>query len=307
MLGMVYFAPDNSTYNTDDYFTVLYNELASLPDNVDILICGDFNSRTSSYTDYIEPEAQTGSDGGLSQFLPNDAHQTSDIFYEYLRNIGALYRISKDTGRPNSYGKQLLSFCKSTNIFIVNGRIGRWIHSNWYDRQKCRWLPVSKPRCILVIKYFFVHPKLPESDQMPVCVNIACKTVLDHGSCNEHHSRWYPHYKYCWDKENVKNLVNTLTDDLSSSHYAAYKCSIANLEGVDVATSNFCKFINQACQRTFDLKEINVRKRHGVRPAWFDQECRRKRAEAVKAGERAITDAQISNLMDICGEYRALK
>ena len=86
-----------------------------------------------------------------------------------------------------------------------------------------------------------------------------------------------------------------------------YKCSIANLEGVDIATSNFCKFINQAWQRTFDLKEINVRKRHGMRPAWFDQECRRKRAEAVKAGERAITGAQISNLMDICGEYRAFK
>ena len=74
MLGMVYFAPENSTYNTDDYFTVLYKKLASLPDNVDILVCGDFNSRTSDYTDYIEPEAQTGSEGGLSQFLPNDAH-----------------------------------------------------------------------------------------------------------------------------------------------------------------------------------------------------------------------------------------
>ena len=84
---------------------------------------GTFNSRTSNYTDYIEPEAQTGSDDGLSQFLPNDAHQTSDIFYEYLRNIDSLYRISKDTGRPNGYGKQLLSFCKSTNFFIVNGRI----------------------------------------------------------------------------------------------------------------------------------------------------------------------------------------
>ena len=101
--------------------------------------------------------------------------------------------------------------------------------------------------------------------------------------------------------------MNTLTDDLSSLHYAAYKCSIANLKGIDIATSNFYNYINQACQRIFDLKEITVRKRHGVRPAWYDQECRRKRAEAVKAGERAITDAQISNLMDICGEYRALK
>ena len=157
---------------------------------------------------------------------------------------GALYRISKDTGRPNSYGKQLLSFCKSTNFFIVNGRIGRDKGVGEYTLIDTTGKSVvdyllSSPDTFWLIKDFLVHPKLPESDHMPLCVNITCKTVLDYGSGNEHHSRWYSHYKYCWDKENVKTLVNTLTNDLSSSHYAAYKCSTANPEGVDIATSNF--------------------------------------------------------------------
>ena len=142
---------------------------------------------------------------------------------------------------------------------------------------------------------------------MPVCVKLACKTEIECGKQNANYSWWYPHYKYCWDKENLKNLVNTLTDDISAAHHITHKGSMANLEGIDNVTSKFCNYINQACQRTFDLKEIKVRKRYSARPAWYDQECRHKRAEVVKVGERAITEAQINALMDKCGEYRALK
>ena len=61
-------------------------------------------------------------------------------------------------------------------------------------------------------------------------------------------------------------MVNMLTGHLLSL-YVPYKCSIANLEGVDIVTSNFCKHLSQACQRAFDLKEIKFRKQHSVRPS----------------------------------------
>ena len=122
---MVYFAPENYTNNTEDYFAVLYEELTSLPENVDVLIYGDFNARTSNFPDYLEPAHEDGSDGGLSTLLPNEACQTFDhMFCEYLMNNKALHRTSKDAQRPNKYGKQLLSFCQSTNVFLVNGRTG---------------------------------------------------------------------------------------------------------------------------------------------------------------------------------------
>ena len=85
MLGMAYFAPENSTYTTEDYFAVLYEEFTSLPDNADVLICGDFITCTSNFPDYLKPAHEDGSDGGLSILLPCEACQTFDyMFCEYL-------------------------------------------------------------------------------------------------------------------------------------------------------------------------------------------------------------------------------
>ena len=91
MLGMVYFAPENSTYNTEDYFTVLHEELASLPDDVDILIGGDFNTRTSYCPDYSEADTQNGSDGGLSQLVPNDTHSLQSVYFTNIWGTPVLY------------------------------------------------------------------------------------------------------------------------------------------------------------------------------------------------------------------------
>ena len=60
MLGMAYVTPKSSTYNTEDCFIVRYEELTSLPDKTDVLIYGDFNSRTSNFPDYLEPDTQGG-------------------------------------------------------------------------------------------------------------------------------------------------------------------------------------------------------------------------------------------------------
>ena len=67
---------------------------------------------------------------------------------------------------------------------------------------------------------------------------------------------------------------------------------MANLDDVDTVVSNFSNYISQACERTFVLRQIKVQQRHGVRPAWYDRECRDKRAEVVRGGERATTDGQ---------------
>ena len=65
LLGIVYLPPENSTSNTVDAFTIFYEELSSLPHNVDTLICGDFNSRTSNLPDYFENVFHEDSEGDL--------------------------------------------------------------------------------------------------------------------------------------------------------------------------------------------------------------------------------------------------
>ena len=121
----MYLPPENSTSNTVDVFTILYEELSSLPHNVDTLICSDFNSRTSNLPDYFENVYHEGSDGDLWPQLKTNAEKFNDkMFRDYLRDTDRLSRVTKDNTRPNNYGKQLLSFCKVSNLFIVNGRIG---------------------------------------------------------------------------------------------------------------------------------------------------------------------------------------
>ena len=44
-----------------------------------------------------------------------------------------------------------------------------------------------------------------------------------------------------------------------------------------------------------------------MRPRWYDVECRMKRAEAIKAGERVTTMEEETILHQACRGYRALK
>ena len=99
----------------------------------------------------------------------------------------------------------------------------------------------------------------------------------------------------------------TLTDDTSNIYYQHYKRSVSNLENTNVVASNFSVYFNQACERTFDLKSTRKSRQHNTRPRWYDVECRMKRAEAIKAGERVTTMEEETILYQSCREYRALK
>ena len=102
LLGMVYFPPENSTCNTVDVFTTLLEEVSSLPQNVDKIICGDFNSRTSNLPDFFANVFHQGSDGVLWPQLQTNAEILSDkVFQSYLRDTGRLDRVSEDNARPN--------------------------------------------------------------------------------------------------------------------------------------------------------------------------------------------------------------
>lgn len=73
-----------------------------------ILIAGDFNGRTATEADYIEIDH--------ADHIP--VPDTYNADYEELQT-----RTSKDRVL-NTYGRELLSFCKSTQFRIINGRLG---------------------------------------------------------------------------------------------------------------------------------------------------------------------------------------
>ena len=73
-----------------------------------ILLCGDFNCRTSNSPDYVVD------DSSVHMSVLPDAY-VSDI---------QIRRFSEDAGHRNNNGLLLLDFCKQTGLRIMNGRVG---------------------------------------------------------------------------------------------------------------------------------------------------------------------------------------
>ena len=164
---------------------------------------------------------------------------------------------------------------------------------------------LTTPTTFAMIRDICMHEKVPESDQLPNSFSMACNGEVENKSRSEECTTWHSHYKHMWDKSSLENLVPTLKDDLSSKYYKCCKASIVNLENTNDVASKFSTYFDQACQRLFHVKSTNMH--NHTRPRWFDAECRAKRTETIKAGERVITKGDETNLLQSCREYRAIK
>ena len=76
--------------------------------NCNLLLCGDFNSRSSNYPDFIVDDGTTH-----MSVLPDD----------YVSDI-QMPRSSENEGHVNNNGLLLLDLCKQTGLRIMNGRVG---------------------------------------------------------------------------------------------------------------------------------------------------------------------------------------
>lgn len=118
--GVVYIPPYRSKFAHEDPYLELQAEIDKyMLESKNILLFGDFNSRTSSNEDYIK----------CDQFIC-DLQGNEELFMENANILNyfdsydvALQRNSADLA-VNFYGQQLLDFCKYNNIFLINGRIG---------------------------------------------------------------------------------------------------------------------------------------------------------------------------------------
>ena len=77
-----------------------------------------------------------------------------------------------------------------------------------------------------------------------------------------------------------------------------------NKESNEVANL-FNSYVLKSCNRVCKLKKKRkLRKRKFRRVDWFDQECRNKRRDAIKAGERVFTEADKINLITKTKAYK---
>ena len=103
-----YIPPDNSLYlksKNIDILDMLEDDITTFPAEANIIICGDLNSRTGNLSESIRHDDNRHIP--LPELLPCDT---------YVKE-----RLSEDR-ITNARGKQLLDFCLSTQLKILNGR-----------------------------------------------------------------------------------------------------------------------------------------------------------------------------------------
>ena len=306
-LANIYIVPENSTHLRHDEFDILKHYMQKIPHDTGVLLCGDYNARTGELPDF--ETHFSGSNGDLDNLLPSDEMETHSVI-EYMRNVDILTRCSMDKNSVNKHGSELIEFCRETGMFIFNGRlshnrgIGRFTRDDTTGRSVVNYA-IGSPLILKSVDYFEVLCKFPESDHRPVSLSLSCnkpnfenKNVLD--------EEWEPCYKYFWSRDMLDNLVCVISDNESDMFLDSLQQCIISLCDMNTVAVKLDEYISQACKRAFKFGSCKIRNKKYA-PPWYDNECRSKRSQAVKAGERVSSIEDKEKHDDLCQEYRACK
>ena len=104
---------------TDPYTEIQQEILRFCDDKKYVLLFGDFNSRTRDLPDFTE------NDEFISDLFGNeDLIKDETRIFECFKHFNVPLKRNSSDENVNSYGYNLLEFCKFNNIFILNGRLG---------------------------------------------------------------------------------------------------------------------------------------------------------------------------------------
>ena len=109
-LCCVYNVPENSTYLKHNEYDLRLDDVAKIPSECGILMCGDYNARTNVLSDHDDYVA--GSDGDLRNLMPTNRGESCHMI-SVLNEMGRLVRFSRDKTPANRHGSRLIDFSKA--------------------------------------------------------------------------------------------------------------------------------------------------------------------------------------------------
>ena len=144
-----YLSPSNSSYVSKlDYslFDTLEQEVASYCNKGQVILMGDFNSRTGTLADNV------------TSVNPNIIPQADTVCYD----TKCVPRKSQDSVVTCSYCKQLIDLCISSGLKIVNGRllgdpVGRYTCHKYNGSSVVDYV-LADNTVLSHLRYFIVNP-----------------------------------------------------------------------------------------------------------------------------------------------------
>ena len=107
----------NDLSNENDPFDVLWQKVAELRNNNELIVIGDLNSRTSTLLDFISID--------FSNFDPfdNDVYDNYCIDSDFLLENNIQKTRNNQDKKTNDFGNRLINLCLVSGLLICNGRI----------------------------------------------------------------------------------------------------------------------------------------------------------------------------------------
>ena len=258
----VHIPSENSVYGSINHFDTLVDEITDCKEryNGNICLIGDLSARTSSLTDMTEFDDNIPEFCNLNSDMFDTYNDESDMIRRDQLDV-PVERKTSDTDRPNNWGHRLLSLCKSLNLRIMNGRIGK-------DRQSVRCKGVSvidyvicSPTLFPLVREFYVNEygALLSDVHYAVCVSFeTCDNMLSNSMNSEslnvnfktNSSRWNPKLKNGFvcsiNEESIRNL-HSILDNIGTSNANPHDIQ----SQIDNALGNLCECLQSAADKTF--------------------------------------------------------
>ena len=254
-IAVVYIMPENSTHARHDPFGLLQNDIAYIPPESQILLCGDYNAHTSIESDFVD-NIDTGSDGELADYLC-DINSERSVEISAMMEKKLLVRFSQDKKNVDNHGKLLLELCKAVGMLILNGRlgankgIGRCTRIADNSSSVVDYV-IATPDLFDHIDQFQVNSKFPESDHLPISFSL--KTILSMAQDTDSEvPGWEPTKRYKWSPYQLNCLKTIMGDDLSRVYQSEVRKSLAELQGTNDVAQAISTLITQAADRAFPV------------------------------------------------------
>lgn len=316
-VGNAYIVSDSSPFYRLDAFDILENDIDRIDFCDNVIICGDLNSYCNVEIDYvIEPPGHDIEFNGLPDVNELYRFNNENINEIHcLHEQGLLKRFSLDSRPMNNNGRHLIDLCKSRGMLIINGRIsedkgvGNFTRYDHSDAPSVVDFVVSNAKCFKEFEYFKVHPKLPESDHLPIMFSLKCNRITSkNDECVDNELYMYePLQKIGWRKSDLDGIEKALLDNISLNHLNIFHESMLQLQSPNTVGVALTDYINQAILRVCPIKNCHRKSKSKQCPAWYDTELRLLRSKAVKAGQNATSPLRRNKTIDACKQYRSAK
>ena len=121
IFGAVYLPPSDSRFNTQDELDLFEVEISNMSIlHKYVFLTGDFNARTQTLDDFMDADDFLAKHFDFDESM-QDFYNASSV----LSQVNMSRNRSSQDKTANNEGRFLLEVCKSSNLFMLNGRCGK--------------------------------------------------------------------------------------------------------------------------------------------------------------------------------------